>query len=112
MAIAAPLTTEKSTEMSRTKQPEAPDRAHELHPRSVSTVGPSAAAGIGGGMSALGLGSPRWSQLASLQSTHGNQAVLNMLHPARPVTGILQRQCACGGTPGPGGECAACRAKR
>jgi Domain of unknown function (DUF4157)/Annexin len=24
----------------------------------------------------------------------------------------LQRRCACGGTPGPGGECAACRAKR
>ena len=29
--------------------------------------------------------------------------------PSRPV---LQRTCACGGTPGPDGECAACRAKR
>jgi hypothetical protein len=26
--------------------------------------------------------------------------------------GILQRKCACGGTPGPGGECEACRKKR
>jgi hypothetical protein len=24
----------------------------------------------------------------------------------------LQRRCACGGTPGPDGECAACKAKR
>jgi Domain of unknown function (DUF4157) len=26
--------------------------------------------------------------------------------------GLLQRKCACGGTPGPGGECEACRKKR
>jgi len=30
--------------------------------------------------------------------------------PAR--TGLLQRKCACGGTPGPTGECAECRKKR
>ena len=30
--------------------------------------------------------------------------------PAR--TGLLQRRCACGGTPGPSGECAECRRKR
>jgi hypothetical protein len=30
--------------------------------------------------------------------------------PAR--SGVLQRKCACGGTPGPTGECAACRRKR
>lgn len=27
-------------------------------------------------------------------------------------TGLLQRRCACGGTPGPDGECAECRTKR
>jgi len=32
------------------------------------------------------------------------------LTPARP--GLLQRKCACGGTPGVDGECAECRAKR
>src|SRR5215217_7887171 len=32
------------------------------------------------------------------------------LVPAR--TPLLQRKCACGGTPGPTGECAECRAKR
>jgi hypothetical protein len=34
---------------------------------------------------------------------------------AQPVPragGLLQRRCACGGTPGPDGECAACKAKR
>jgi hypothetical protein len=30
--------------------------------------------------------------------------------PSRP--GLLQRRCACGGTPGPDGECAECRQKR
>jgi hypothetical protein len=29
-----------------------------------------------------------------------------------PSTGYIQRKCACGGTSGPGGECAACRKKR
>ncbi|HEX6288342.1 MAG TPA: DUF4157 domain-containing protein [Herpetosiphonaceae bacterium] len=33
--------------------------------------------------------------------------------PSLPTaTGILQRKCACGGTPGPDGECAACRRRR
>ena len=27
-------------------------------------------------------------------------------------SGLLQRNCACGGTPGPTGECEACRKKR
>lgn len=31
---------------------------------------------------------------------------------SRAVGGLLQRACACGGTPGPDGECAECRAKR
>jgi hypothetical protein len=30
----------------------------------------------------------------------------------RARTGLLQRKCACGGTPGPTGECAECRRKR
>jgi hypothetical protein len=29
-----------------------------------------------------------------------------------PLSPVLQRRCACGGTPGPDGECAACKAKR
>src|ERR1043166_10087218 len=28
------------------------------------------------------------------------------------VVGVLQRKCTCGGTPGPTGECEACRKKR
>jgi hypothetical protein len=35
------------------------------------------------------------------------------LHTLTPApTNLLQRKCACGGTPGPTGECATCRAKR
>lgn len=32
--------------------------------------------------------------------------------PRIPQPQLLQRRCACGGTPGPDGECAACKAKR
>jgi hypothetical protein len=59
--------------------------------------------------------------LAGLQTTHGNQMVLRMLQnpqrtaqvtPLRPSQGgLLQRKCACGGTPSPMGECAECKAK-
>ncbi len=38
------------------------------------------------------------------------QAKLTSMAPV-PL-GLLQRKCACGGTPGPTGECAACRRKR
>jgi hypothetical protein len=34
------------------------------------------------------------------------------LPPPPMLSGVLQRKCACGGTPGPDGECSACRAKR
>ena len=34
------------------------------------------------------------------------------VEPAPGPTPLLQRACACGGTPGPDGECAACKAKR
>jgi hypothetical protein len=64
------------------------------------------------------------------RSSHGNMAATPLLHGA-PVTraerprvgterpmlrpsqgGLIQRACACGGTPGPTGECAACQAAR
>src|SRR5947207_2152445 len=35
---------------------------------------------------------------------------ISRFHPAR--TSLLQRKCACGGTPGPSGECEECRKKR
>src|ERR1051326_4367639 len=67
--------------------------------------------------------------LLQLQRAIGNQAVQNMMCPGGvglqnrghesglqaltpPAMAILQRKCACGGTPGPAGECAACRSKR
>jgi hypothetical protein len=59
--------------------------------------------------------------VAGLRTSYGNQAVLRMLNslsrmqspmPAPTAIGVLQRKCTCGGTPGPAGECAACREKR
>jgi hypothetical protein len=56
--------------------------------------------------------------LLELQPAIGNQGVQRLLH-SQPVQGLrpsqgglLQRKCACGGTPGPDGECAECRQKR
>jgi hypothetical protein len=46
----------------------------------------------------------------------GTTVVSTKSHPKPSVTpvrtNLLQRQCACGGTPGPNGECAECREKR
>src|SRR5215218_5922062 len=46
----------------------------------------------------------------------GTTIVSTQSHPKPTVTpvrnGLLQRKCACGGTPGPDGECAECRRKR
>lgn len=60
--------------------------------------------------------------LAKMQSTHGNQAVLRMLHSTQRVTPLpvlrpsqamrLQRKCACGGSSESAGECEECKAKR
>jgi len=56
--------------------------------------------------------------LLKLQQTIGNQGVQRLVH-SQPVQGLrpsqgglLQRKCACGGTPGLDGECAECRQKR
>src|SRR5579883_2564674 len=53
------------------------------------------------------------------RSVAGNQSLVRrasaaqsppLLSPSRAAA--LQRKCLCGGTPGPDGECAACKAKR
>ena len=36
----------------------------------------------------------------------------SLLYRASALTGLLQRKCACGGTPGPSGECEECRKKK
>ncbi len=53
--------------------------------------------------------------LAALQKTYGNQAVLRMIGrspAANPVQGVLQRKCACGNTAGSSGSCAECQSKQ
>jgi hypothetical protein len=66
---------------------------------------------------------PNRSPVGDLQRLYGNQAVLQMRNgsgglpassvPLRPSQSeILQRKCACSGSPGLDGECAECRDKR
>lgn len=93
------------------RQPE-----QELHPHSFGAAGAYSVA------SASSPQEQRRQTLAGIQATHGNQAVLRMLHgpqqvarmPAlRPSQSImLQRKCACGGSPESTGECAECKEKR
>jgi hypothetical protein len=48
-----------------------------------------------------------------MSATLQNQAKATSVSSSAPVqSGLLQRKCACGGTPGPTGECEACRKKR
>ena len=54
---------------------------------------------------------------ARFAGPHGRLAArheVQRVAEARPATavGLLQRACSCGGTPGPDGECAECKAKR
>jgi hypothetical protein len=48
--------------------------------------------------------------MMELTTLRPQTAPISSFTPAR--TGLLQRKCACGGTPGPTGECAECRRKR
>lgn len=58
---------------------------------------------------------PPRENLAALQKSYGNQAVLRMKGrspAANPVQGALQRKCACGSMAGSSGSCAECQSKR
>lgn len=49
---------------------------------------------------------------AELQSQTKNSPAARPFFSHTPAAGLLQRKCACGGTPGVDGECAECRRKR
>lgn len=93
-------TNETKTKSETGKSP-VPVPANELHTHFVGLAVPYSSAS-------------RNPPLAKVQAAYGNQAVLRRLNNPSPTTvgAVLQRKCACGGTPGPTGECAACRAKR
>lgn len=46
------------------------------------------------------------------QFIYGSEVTPRSSRASHGLQGILQRKCACGGTPGPDGECAECRKKR
>lgn len=50
--------------------------------------------------------------IARTNTARKNPLQLNPMTSHWPSRGLLQRQCACGGTPGPTGECGACQKKR
>lgn len=113
-------TSETKNETTRSKIPSMPAQEHSFN--LPGTLGQYVQNGIGSAASARSPEAQQRQTLAGLQTTHGNQAVLRMLHSPRQVARMpmlhpsqsimLQRKCACGGTPGPTGECAECKAKR
>lgn len=113
-------TSETKNETTQSKIPSMPVQEHSFYPP--GALSQYAQNGIGGAASVRSPEVQQRQTLSGLQTTHGNQAVLRMLHspqqvarmtPLRPSHSMmLQRECACGGTPGPTGECAECKAKR
>ncbi len=106
------------TKTAQSKTPVAPQPERELHPHLLSSVGLYSPSGMSSAASGT---SQRHQTLAGMHSTHGNQAVLRMLHsplqvmrmmPLRPSQGVmLQRKSACGGSSESEGACAECKAK-
>src|SRR6266700_3927113 len=113
-------TSETNTETAQSKTQRTPLHERELHPHSFGAAGLYSQ--IGAAMPGDSPSAQRHQTLAGMHSTYGNQAVLRMLNNSQQVTHpmalrhsqgvMLQRKCACGGTPGPTGECAECKAKR
>jgi hypothetical protein len=99
----------------------APMPERELHPHTQRAIGSYPLSSMGSVTAVRSPEAQRRQALSGMQSTHGNQAVLRMLHgpqqvarmPAlRPSQSImLQRKCACGGSSESIGECAECKAK-
>ena len=114
-------TSETKTEIAQSKSQLAPQPERELHPRLLSAAGPYSSSGMNGVASGASPEAQRRQAVAGMQATHGNQAVLRMLHSPqqvarmttlRPSQGImLQRKCACGGSSETEGECTECKAK-
>jgi hypothetical protein len=94
----SPTTKDRTTEDSG-QVPAAPEPARKLHPRYVDLAGLQPAA--------------QHQHAVTSRAAYGNQAVLRMLHArGGGGPGLLQRKCACGGTPSLSGECPTCRARR
>jgi len=121
MLHAAP-TSETKTDTAQSKTQVVPQPERELHPRLLSPAGLYSQGEMSGVASGASPDAQRRQALAGMQNTHGNQAVLRMLHSPqrvarmtalRPSQGImLQRKCACGGSAEAEGECAECKAER
>src|SRR5438876_3323787 len=112
---------EVKAETTQSKSQLVPQPERELHPRLLSAAGPYSLSGTSNAPSSFSPGAQRHQILAGMQATHGNHAVLRMLHSPRqvarmstlcPSQGVMvQRKCACGGSLEVEGECAECKAK-
>jgi Domain of unknown function (DUF4157) len=120
MLHAAP-TSETKTDTPQGKTPVVPQPERELHPHLLSPAGLYSPGGMSGIASGTSPDVQRRQAFAGMQNTHGNQAVLRILHGPqqvarmpmlRPSQGVmLQRKCDCGGSSEAAGECAECKAK-
>jgi hypothetical protein len=121
MLHAAP-TSETKAETAQSKTQVVPQPERELHPHLFSPAGLYSPGGMSRAASGASPDGQRRQAFDGMQNTHGNQAVLRMLHssqkvaritPLRPSQGIMfQRKCACGDSSESTGECAECKAER
>jgi len=115
-------TSETKTEAAQSKSQLVLQHERELHPHSFGASEAYALNGVGSVASPRSPEAQQRQTMTGMQSTHGNQAVLRMLHSPQRVARIptlrpsqsimLQRKCACGGSSESAGECAECKAKR
>ena len=95
------------------------EAAPRLHHRKVVSSGPRAAASSAGAalhpvvQAKLKIGAPNdeYEQEADRVADTVKRSAEPVIDPSTPPP-VIQRKCACGGTPGPTGECEECRKKR
>ena len=108
--LAAP-TTDNKTEATAGKAPEPPqvERAREVGGGARTSLHGGPPPSLGAGMMAGAVG-----RQSALRGPSGHAATGRApITPLRPSQGgLIQRKCACGGTPGPTGECEGCHAER
>jgi hypothetical protein len=115
-------TSETKTDTAQNKSQLASMHKRELHPHFPGASGLYSQNGVGSVTAYSSPQTQRRHTLAGMQATHGNQAVLRILHNSPQVarmaalrpsqSNMLQRKCACGGSSELAGECAECKAKR
>ena len=78
-------TSETKADTAQSKTQVVPQPERELHPHLLNSAGPYSSSGMSGTASGASPDVQRRQALAGMQRTHGNQAVLRMLHSPQQV---------------------------